>query len=285
MRFVLALAALLALPGAAAADEGDDPLAPSSDDTAELITAAQHAYDELNYDKCLSILSEIEKKTNLKTWEKITVLKYRAFIHINTENDIFARDAIVSIYNLDPAFTLPDSEPPKILKVFADVKGEFTPRKKRKAAPPVEGKEIVTAGAGTGKPAAVKKEVSPAGRPNLLVRFWPGWAGLAAGVALFTPGVVFGATAASDRSTIENAPRDAAGHIIGITRAQAQAMQNDANSKALTGNILMGAGAAAAVAGGVLFLFYDNGWHEWRGFTFSFAPARDGATMGVGTTW
>ncbi len=265
------------------------PDAPSSDETAELFAAAQKAYDELNYEKCTSILSEIEKKTNLKTWEKVSIYKYRAFIHINTENDILARDAVISIYRLEPAFVLPDSEPPKIQKVFAEVKKEFAPRKTRKVTPAPEAKPVIIA---TRPPeplpvkADVAKKAAPVdGRPNAFVRFWPSWTGLASGVALLTPGVFLGATATADRQKILDAPRDAAGRVVGITKAEAQAMQDDANGKALLGNILMGAGAAVAVTGAVLFLFYDDGWHGWRGFEFSLGPSVEGAAVGMRTTW
>jgi hypothetical protein len=283
----LAAALLAAAPLAAAAEE-DPATAPSSEENAETMRAAQRAYDELTYDKALSLLAELETKTNLKPWEKVTVLKFRAFIHINTENEIFARDAIVSIYHIDPAFVLPDSEPPKIQKVFAEVKREFVPKKKKKKDLPAPVAKAIVTGDTPTEPAggaAVGKQVAAAERPNLLVRFWPSWAGLATGVALLTPGVVLGATATADRAKLTDAPRDEAGRIVGITKAEAEAMQDDASSKALIGNVLMGAGAAVAVTGAVLFLFYDDGWHGWRGFQFSLAPTRDGASVGALLDW
>ncbi|MBI5528200.1 MAG: hypothetical protein HY897_17850 [Deltaproteobacteria bacterium] len=256
----------------------DNPSAPSSEETADSLRNAERAYDEMNYEKALSILSDVEKKTDLKTWEVITVFKLKAFIHINNENDIFARDAILSIYNLDPKFKLPENLPPKILKVFAEVKKDFKPKKKKK--PKTFGAAPATAPS-PAPPAEVSKPATPVSDANLFVRFWPSWACLVAGVGLFVPGAIVGAGATADREKFEDAPRDAAGRIIGITRAQAEKMQEDANTKALTGNLLIGAGAAAATAGVVLLFFYDDGFHPWAVPVLSTADGR-GFVAGFG---
>ena len=119
--FIIVAALSLAAAGAHA---GED--APSR--AADLIKQATAAYTAVKYDQALPLLAEAERQPNLGNADRISILKYRAFIRIVEGKDILARGAVTSIYRIDPEFALPQTVSPKFRRFFADVRRDFTPQ-------------------------------------------------------------------------------------------------------------------------------------------------------------
>ncbi|MBI5529493.1 MAG: hypothetical protein HY897_24475, partial [Deltaproteobacteria bacterium] len=176
-------------------------------------------------------------------------LKYRAFIHILGGREILANGIVRTIYNIKPDFELPDTVSPKFRNFFADVKKEIKPRiiEARPAAADAPPSQPRIAG-------VVPK------KPNLFFRFWPSWTCFAVGAGFLIPGAVVGLDVNSGRDELKNAAKDAAGRIPDMTYEDAKALQNDADRKALTANILLGTGAAVVATGVVMFFVYDGDW-------------------------
>jgi hypothetical protein len=258
------------LTAAGGVSAGEKPLSKAGD----LIKQAVAAYTALDYDKALPLLAEAERQPNLGESDRITILKYRAFIHILGGRDILAHGVVASIYRIQPDFELPDTVSPKFRNFFADVKKEIKPRTieaKPVVAPPPPGQRVA--------------EAVPE-KPNLFFRFWPSWTCFAVGAGFLIPGAVVGLDVNSGREELQNAPKDAAGRIPGMTYEDAKAIQNDADRKALTANILLGTGAAVVITGAVMFFVYDGDWRIGAaGTRTSVSVETDGAAKLVKAGW
>jgi len=218
-----------------------------SSNTGNLIERAVAAYTVLDYDHALPLLAEAEKQPNLSTADHVTILKYRAFIQILQGKEILARDAVAGIFGLDPGFSLPTTVSPKFRNFFADVRKDIKPQV-------VETKPSVS----EALPPAQTVAAGGPERPNLLMRFWPSWTCLAAGVGFLIPGMVIGLDATSGRDELKNAQKDSAGRLAGMTYEDAKKLQDDADRKGLTADILLGVGATALVTGAAMFFVYDG---------------------------
>jgi len=247
-------------------------------DSAEAyISQAVAAYDAMDYDRVLPLLSKAEQYPAPTDDTRITILKYRAFVLIMEGKEILARDAVTSIFELKPDFELPSTVSPKFRRFFAEVKRDYVSR----AQPAEPRPRVITANpAAPEQPAEVAAKAGPVSdRPNWFVRFWPSWTCLIAGTAMLVPGTIIGLDVKSGRDTLNNAPKDDAGHIIGMSRADAQKLQDDADKKGLTSMILLGAGGAAVLTGAVMFFVYDGATNVTTHTSVSFET--DGTTTGV----
>ncbi len=273
MTAAILVGTMLFAAGALAADEAQKAEA--------LIKEAIDAYDTMDYSGALPLLQQAEQLPGLTPLQRVNILKYRAFILILDAKEILARDAVTAIYELKPDFELPATVSPKFRRFFAEVRRDIAPRL-QPVAPP---ERVITAKPVDQPPAPTPDEPpkvdTPGNRPNWFVRFWPSWTCFIVGAGLIVPGTLIGLDVQSGRAELENAPRDDAGHIVGITQADAQALQDDADKKGLTSMILLGAGAAAMVTGAVMFFVYDGAKEMTTRTSVSFAT--DGATRGVVT--
>jgi hypothetical protein len=243
----------------------------------ELIKDAVAAYEAMDYERALPLLSEAERLPGLSKLVRITILKYRAFILILEGKEILARDAVTAIYDLKPDFELPVTVAPKFRIFFAGVKEDYKPKTKPKKAP-VD--RILSVQPAAPPPAPqVQRTEPPPSQPNWFVRWWPSWTCLAAGTVLAVPGVIIGLDVKSGQEELKNAQKDDAGHIIGMTLQEAKSLQDDADRKGLTSTILLGAGGAAIAAGIAMFFVYDGAAPATGRTSVSLVPGTDGRSM------
>ncbi|MBI5528195.1 MAG: hypothetical protein HY897_17825 [Deltaproteobacteria bacterium] len=244
----------------------------------ELIKDAVNAYEAMDYDRALPLLSEAERLPGLSKIVRITILKYRAFILILEGKEILARDAVTVIYDLKPDFELPQTVAPKFRIFFAGVREDYKPKTKPKKA---QTDRILTVQPVPPAPAPRVQRTSPPApeAPNWFVRWWPSWTCLAAGTALAVPGVIIGLDVKSGQDELKNAQRDDAGHIIGMTYDEAKSLQNEADKKGLTSTILLGAGGAVVAAGIALFFVYDGAAPATGRTSVSVSPGTDGRSL------
>jgi len=235
-----------------------------AEDYAQRIKKIEELYDNMEYEKCLKEINQLESyKFNMKKEELLEIYKYKAFIYILSDRKALAEGVIKDIYEIDPNFTLSPSISPKLREPFAKIKKgmkkEEAPKEVKEEKPktriieatPVKDEKIQK----------ISKEAKPVEKENFFKKNIIPISIVSAGVVLFVPGLVVRMQAASDadvyRKKLESAPRDELGNIIGITKEDAQKKQDDVDSKAMIGNTLMVTGSLAIV-GGVVTYFILN---------------------------
>ena len=235
-----------------------------AEDYAQRIKKIEELYDNMEYEKCLKEINQLESyKFNMKKEELLEIYKYKAFIYILSDRKALAEGVIKDIYEIDPNFTLSPSISPKLREPFAKIKKgmkkEEAPKEVKEEKPktriieatPVKDEKIQK----------ISKEAKPVEKENFFKKNIIPISIVSAGVVLFVPGLVVRMQAASDaddyRKKLESAPRDELGNIIRITKEDAQKKQDDVDSKAMIGNTLMVTGSLAIV-GGVVTYFILN---------------------------
>ncbi len=217
------------------------------------IRRVSELYDNMEYEKCLKQISELEGyKFSMKKEELIEIFKYKAFIYILSDRKALAESVIKDIYELDPSFTLSPSISPKLREPFARIKKGLKKEEKAESnARVIEAKPVDNLKTGSNLTTLQKAEVKREEnffKKNIIPLSLTG-----GGLLLFVPGLVVRLNAASDasdyRSKLEKAPRDELGNIIGITKEEAKSKQNDIDSKVMIGNTLIILGSSAIVGG------------------------------------
>ncbi len=230
-----------------------------AEDYSAKIKKVVELYDNMDYEKCLKEINQLEQyKFSMKKEELLELYKYKAFIYILSDRKALAENVIKEIYDIDPDYTLSPSVSPKLREPFAKVKKglkkDETPKAKIIEAKPVKTdvEERVT---------IISKTDQPEKKENFFKENIVPVSLFAAGAVLFIPGIVVRLNAASDaedyRKKLNDAPRDELGNIIGITKAEAQQKQDDINTNVIIGNTLIAVGSLA-IAGGITSYFVLN---------------------------
>ncbi|MCX7944161.1 MAG: hypothetical protein N2746_06595 [Deltaproteobacteria bacterium] len=231
-----------------------------AEDYSTRIKKVADLYDNMEYEKCLKEIAQLEQyKFNLRKEELLELYKYKAFIYILSDRNALAENVIKEIYEIDPDYMLPPSVSPKLREPFARIKKtirkEEPPKTKVIEAKPVKPDidERVTIISGPEKP--VRKE-------NFFEKNLIPLSIVAGGIALFVPGLIVRLNAASDaenyRNKLVNAPKDELGNIIGITKAEAQQKQDDIDTNVMIGNTLITVGSLAVVGGIATYFVLDK---------------------------
>ncbi|MBI5527562.1 MAG: hypothetical protein HY897_14615 [Deltaproteobacteria bacterium] len=246
---------------------------------------AADLYKEMEYDKAVILLNELEGRSDLTRKQTIDVLKLKAFIQILIvpERERAAFITISRIYEMDPAFRLDETAPPPFRNFFERVKILRESVAKKSEPPPLQPPKAVEQPQVQKKDGqaetpehedktrvlSVEKTQQPAGSALLIVDDgkngpldfvrdnWLSLSCVGLGVALLVPGVVMGLEVRSYDGKLAEYPKDERGRLIGITSDEAKDLQDEADTKALTSNLLLLLGAAA-VAGGVVTFLISN---------------------------
>ncbi|MBI5525604.1 MAG: hypothetical protein HY897_04655 [Deltaproteobacteria bacterium] len=237
---------------------------PKADD---LFGSLKKHYDANELDRASGYVDRLETARDLSEAQRTDVLQYKAFIQVLTGRDDEAAKTIGTIYERKPEYALPAGTSEKIQAAFA--KHRPSPKKD----------ETRTISAVPVGPAAGPAPVAETGRvvdfakKNWLSLISGGCVGV--GLGLLASGIAIAATADAERARLEDAPRDDAGRLIRVTYEDAKLMQDEADRKAVTGGILIGAGSAAIVGGVTTFILYY--WKKPDG------SKKDGAKKAEGT--
>ena len=149
---------------------------------------------------------------------------------------------------------------------------------------------------GTGAPAAA---VAPLGTPQgegqtadsaagkSSTMNWAKWATGGVGLGLLAGGVTTLVLGIVDQNKVDNAKEDAGGGVADMTRTEALAIQDDANTKKIIGYALVGAGAAALAGSAVLFVLdhKSSGEHAARNLNYAVSPLPGGGALSLQGTF
>lgn len=230
-----------------------------AEDYSTKIKKVADLYDNMEYEKCLKEINQLEQyKFNMKKEELLELYKYKAFIYILSDRKALADSVIKEILEIDPDYTLPPSVSPKLREPFAKVKREM-----KKEEPPkakiIEAKPVKTDV--EDRVTIISAEEKPTVRENFFKENIIPVSIFATGVVLMVPGIIVRLNAASDaedyKKKLNEAPRDELGNIIGITKKEAQQKQDDINTNVVIGNSLITVGSIAIV-GGITSYFVLN---------------------------
>ena len=102
------------------------PPAPTdSRSAAELITEAQKLYDGLEYDKVAPLAAAALASPDITLDEKLLAYQLQGSSLAIIGDPVDAERPFLLLLSVRPDFSLPEDAPPKIVSVFAKVKGEF----------------------------------------------------------------------------------------------------------------------------------------------------------------
>jgi tetratricopeptide (TPR) repeat protein len=116
---------------------------------------------------------------------------------------------------------------------------------------------------------------------------WAKWATGGVGLGLLAGGITTVVLGVVDQNKVDSAMEDAGGGVADMTRAEALAIQDDANTKKIIGYALIGAGAAALAGSAVLFVLDHKASSERaaRNMHYAVSPLPGGGALSLRGTF